>query len=1408
MTINSGVSLMSKIGGFASSNGAEIPAFDPGTKRLFVVAGAVVEVLDLADPTNPVKIEDLALNFDGIPSGFSPVPNSVTVGKAGTPSAGIVAVSLAIRDDFNNQEAGQVQFFDATTGAFLGKVLVGFLPDMVTFSPDGTKILTANEGEPNESYTVDPVGSVSIVDITGGFANLVAQNATFDSFNGQKAELQSAGVRLFGQIFDDNGNVVRESTVAEDVEPEYIAFNGDGTKAWVTLQENNSVALVDIATATVEAIVPLGFKDHSLPGNGLDASDRDGGINIQNWPIFGIYMPDSIASFTVGDQTYYITANEGDARNRPSGDDILPPPFDGEGDIFIEEARIKDLILDPIAFPNAAELQADENLGRLTVTTKFGDIDGDGDFDQLYTYGSRSFSIWDSGGNLVYDSGEDFEQIIAEAIPDFFNASNDNNDLDNRSDNKGPEPEGVTVGTIDGRTYAFVGLERIGGVMVYDVTTPQSPEFVQYINPRDFTVDPESNLTDSGPEGLIFINAADSPNGKPLLVVTNEVSNTTAVFEVNVPTPQPFRLQLFHAADQEGGVPALDDAPRFSAVLNALLQQDIDNNGIAGFTNNLILSSGDAYIPGLFFNASQDVFGGPGRADILIQNELGFQAIAFGNHEFDLGTGIIADLIGGDPADNFPGANFPYLSGNLDFTTDGNLSPLITLDGQEASTIPGKIAASTVITVNGEKIGIVGATTPTLRTISSPGNVGILPSPFGGTPTAAELDALAAIIQADVDALLSANPGLNKVVLLAHMQQIAIEQELASRLSNVDIIVAGGSNTRLVDENDRLRAGDTAQGIYPIIKTGADGNPVAVVNTDGNYKYVGRLVIDFDAEGVIIPESYDPLISGAYATDAQGVADLNAAGLVDQEIQAIVDQLREVIVAKEGNVFGISNVYLEGSRPAIRQQETNLGNLTADANLAIAKAIDPTVVISLKNGGGIRDDIGQVLTPPGGTGEPERLPNEAVTDAEGNIVKPEGGISETDVANALSFNNGLSLITVTAAELLALVEHGVAASDGSNQQGRFPQVSGFAFSFDLNRAPGDRVLSLAIEDETGKDLDVLVKDGELVGDASRTFRMVTLGFLATGGDGYPFPSGDSANLVDLNLPADAVRTGLATFAPDGSEQDALAEYLAANFNSPETAFNQADTSPQFDTRIQNLAFRVDSVIDPIDPIANEIGVVAKDGLFFVELPNGMEVSLKYEDQPLAAGTFGNWQILEAETVDGINQVLWQNLDTNQFGLWNADSNWNWLSSQTWPTNSFNTLEAEVTFQIDLNQDELLGDRLTNVETRGNVSLLEGILGNYYAQTGDSLTTPIKYLGEVFDNNLGNWQALAAETVQGVNQVLWQNLDTNQIGVWNSSADWNWISSNVFEAGSPEAIAQAEIFGIPTTVLTAADSVLV
>lgn len=843
--------------------------------------------------------------------------------------------------------------------------------------------------------------------------------------------------------------------------------------------------------------------------------------------------------------------------------------------------------------------------------------------DRLYAFGGRSFGIWDTEGNLVYDSGADFEQITAELFPDNFNSDHSETNFDNRSDNKGPEPEGVTIGEIDGRTYAFVGLERLGGVMTYDITNPAEAFFVNYTNNRDFDVASDSGLAgDLGAEGVIFIPAADSPNGEPLLVVGNEVSGTTTLFEI---TQSPFTLQLFHFADQEAAIPAFEDAPRFSAVLNALKAEDLDNDGVSGFDNTLILSSGDAYIPGLFLNASESAYGGVGRGDILIQNALGVQAMAFGNHEFDFGTEVVRDLIAGDTTTGFPGTAFPYLSSNLDFSTDTNLADLVVADAQAPQ--PNSIAGSVVIDVNGEKIGVVGATTPTLGAISSPGDVTINPQPFNGNPTSAQLDALAAEIQADVDALLVANPDINKVVLLSHMQQLAIEQQLATRLSHVDIIVAGGSNTRLVDETDRLRAGDTEQGTYPIFTTDADGKPVAVVNTDGNYKYLGRLVIDFDADGVIIPESYNPEISGAYATDAQGVADLGAEDLVDPQIQEIVDTLRDVVVQQEGNVFGISTVYLNGDRTGVRRQETNLGNLTADANLAIAKEVESEVVISLKNAGGIRNSIGRVVVPTGSTGEFETLPNEAVTDADGNIVKPEGGISENDIANALSFNNGLTLVTVTATELLALAEHAIASatSDDSATPGSFPQVAGFSFSFDLTREPGNRVLSLAIEDETGKDLDVVVTAGEIVGDPNRTFRMVTLSFLAGGGDGYPFPQGQSANRVDLTQSNDAPRTGNATFAPDGSEQDALAEYLFQNFLN--TPFSEADTPRESDQRLQNLAFRADTVIDTvIEPLTFISGTPGTDNLMLTSAQSGFTVFTGDGDDEVEASQTSQAQI--------------------------------------------------------------------------------------------------------------------------------------------------------------------------------------
>ncbi|QBF33372.1 choice-of-anchor I family protein [Thalassococcus sp. S3] len=669
-----------------------------------------------------------------------------------------------------------------------------------------------------------------------------------------------------------------------------------------------------------------------------------------------------------------------------------------------------------------------------------------------------------------------------------------------------------------------------------------------------------------------------------------------------------FTLELLHFADQEAGAAAIQDAPQLSAVLNALRAEDLGNDGMAD--NTLTLSSGDAFIPGLFFDASESVYGSAGIADIEIQNQLGVQAVALGNHEFDLGTETLAGLIDGSAEGNilgqdFQGANFTYLSANLDFSTDPNMAPLEVAGGQAPQA--NVVTSSVIIDVNGEDVAVIGATTPTLGSIASPGTVGIAPSPFDGNPTPEQLDALAAEIQQEVDAVLNDNPGLNKVVLLSHMQRISIEEELAARLSNVDIIVAGGSNTRLVDENDRLRDGDSAQGDYPTFITNANGSQTAVVNTDGSYKYVGRLVVDFEADGNVIADSYDADVSGAYATDAQGVANLGAEDLVDPEIQQIADEIEAQIIQSESNVFGVSDVFLNANRSGtgevddpdgVRTQETNLGNLTADANLAEARKTDADVVISIKNGGGIRASIGETVVPAGET-EAERRVNPEVVDGDGNVIKPEGGISQNDIQTTLAFNNDLVLMTLTRAEIVALLEHGVSALP--DVSGQFPQLSGVKLAFDETQPAGDRITTAVIVDEDGTVIADLVSNGELAGDANETFRIVTLGFLAEprfdddgnftgGGDGYPFPNtntdaslgevGDQAVIDRVNfteLLQEGVRDGAATFADNGTEQDALAEYLSENFGDADNAFGEEDTGIGRDDTIQQVSTRTDTV---------------------------------------------------------------------------------------------------------------------------------------------------------------------------------------------------------------------------------------
>lgn len=643
------------------------------------------------------------------------------------------------------------------------------------------------------------------------------------------------------------------------------------------------------------------------------------------------------------------------------------------------------------------------------------------------------------------------------------------------------------------------------------------------------------------------------------------------------PEPGPFVLQLLHAADMEAGADALDDAPRFSAVLDALRQQMPEQT--------LVLSSGDNYIPGPFFGASEDdslieLLGdqGPGLADIAILNAMGFQASAVGNHEFDSGPDTVRNLItrreideddDGTPDRVYPGASFPYLTSNLDFSAEDALADLVE-DGdvKQASEIPGRIARSTVITVDGEQIGIVGATTPALPSLSSIGDIAVSPE------NPEDIAALAAIIQEAVDELTS-SPAyeIDKVILLAHMQQLAIEKQLAGLLRDVDIIVAGGSNTLLADDTDRLRAGDTAVDSYPLLLSSAADEPVAVVNTDGNYRYVGRLVVEFDDAGLIVPDSVDAAVSGIYATDEQGVAALeNATPLA--MVEAVTTALRNVIITLDGNIFGKATVFLNGERTSVRTEETNLGNLSSDAMLAAARKFEIGVDLAIRNGGGIRSSIGVITYPPGST-DPDDLqrlptqPNEAAG-------KEEGDVSQFDVQNALRFDNQLTVLTVTAAQLEEIVEHAVAAVAPGATPGQFPQIAGFRFSFDPSAEPGNRVQSMALYDGADNHQQTIMLDGNLIGDPTRTFRVVTLAFLADGGDGYPFPTGGAVNRVDLT--PDQVPQGTVTFAPAGGEQHALATYLLESYPDAADSFDVEDVPAAQDERIQNLSVREDTVV--------------------------------------------------------------------------------------------------------------------------------------------------------------------------------------------------------------------------------------
>lgn len=542
----SGISLVGRAIADApfDTSAAEIVSYDSCTDKLYVVNAQAqkVDVLSMDADSAPTSEGSIDLQSAAAASG-------INIGAANSVSThqGLVAVAI---ENADKQQNGIIALYRSDTLELITTYTAGALPDMVSFSKDGRYIASANEGEPNSDYSIDPEGSVTLVDLTNGPLQAKVTQIDFKAFN--------QGQPRHAELTDKVRISAPNATVAQDLEPEYLTFADNG-KLYVALQENNALAAIDVESAEVDAILGLGGKPWDTAQ--LDASNKDKNIgNLQSYAMLeGLYMPDSITSYSVDGNTYIVTANEGDGREygiKTTQQMCDDKGFEWDGDdyqgtenyttekdfciAYIDEVRGKKLDVDA-NHPLAGALKDNKQLARLKVIKPQETLAAD---QKVQAFGSRSFSIWDESGELVFDSGDDFARIVLEQDPANFNSTNDNNQSgDDRSDDKGVEPEAIEVAEINGKQYAFIGLERQGGIMVYDVTQPKNASFISYLNNRDFTqpvctkVDEDgdcdnetynSKAGDLGPESIKYFTRS----GNHFIAVGNEVSGSTSVYRV------------------------------------------------------------------------------------------------------------------------------------------------------------------------------------------------------------------------------------------------------------------------------------------------------------------------------------------------------------------------------------------------------------------------------------------------------------------------------------------------------------------------------------------------------------------------------------------------------------------------------------------------------------------------------------------------------------------------------------------------------------------------------------------------------------------------------------------------------------------------------------------------------------
>ncbi|MER7797024.1 choice-of-anchor I family protein [Microbacterium sp. NPDC096154] len=959
--------------------------------RLFSVnaAAGTVFVIDMSDPANLAELFELGA--DGA------VANSVAIRDDGL---GVVA----LEDAADKTAPGRVLFFDANAdtaeAAVLGTVTVGALPDMVTVSPDGAYAVVANEGEPADDFSTDPEGSLSVIalpDTVAAAGQSAVATADFHAFEG--AALPD-GVRVFGPA--PHGT---DLPVSRNLEPEYVTVSG--TTAYATLQEANSIAVVDLPSATVTDILPLGTKDYGTVG--IDASDRDPrdapSVNIARYPgLKGMYMPDGIAAYEANGQTFLVTANEGDVR---------------EWGAYVDAARVKDLAADgqgPLCDSIAAYAD-DAALGRLDVSIEDG-FDGEC-YDELYTYGGRSFSVWTPDGQLVFDSGSAFEDITSQLDGVVFNAGHDDNEAESRSDAKGVEPENLAIGQVNDRTYAFIGLERLSGVMVYDITEPVAPRYVSYVDNRNWDVnlgeaveqlqdagasdaeiaDTVNAAGDLGPEGLDFIPAADSPTGKPMLAVGNEITGSTTLWTIDDGTTE---VSVLTINDFHGRVSANGDEAG-AAVLAGAVAHYRDEN-----PNTLFASAGDNIGASTFTSFIAD-----DNPTIDALSAGGLDVSAVGNHEFDQG---FSDLTGRvlpryEEKTGLPGGDFA-LGANV--YRKGTTDPAL----QEYA----------IREVGGVTVGFIGTVTSDTTTLVSP--AGIADIEFGDQLEAANR----------VAAELTASGEADVIVLLTHSGSAGEDcAAMASEDSEYGALLRGAS-----DDIDAIVSGHTHQ----LYGCEIGGRPVIQAHQYGTTLGALDIVVDSETNELIsIDGSTVDLVDDS---GDEPVANFPADPTV-ADIVAAAEAEAEVLGSQP--VGRISGDILRGGSPAgsDRGVESAMGNLVADVYLWAASEYEnyggaEPAQIALMNPGGLRDDL---------------------------LFKGDGTVTYADVAAVQPFGNTLVTLALTGEQLEQVLEE--QWQPGAERPKLHLGVSdGFAYEYVEDAEPGEHIISMSYLGEEIEPTDELL----------------------------------------------------------------------------------------------------------------------------------------------------------------------------------------------------------------------------------------------------------------------------------------------------------------------------------------------